>query len=312
MPTKYRQFRETSHFSRSELTAVTFNVAKGSQRRMDAIIGDVMKLHKGLWNDGHRRHCIIGLQEIGTWAELSQPKTHRHMIFMGRPSLSDCGFLFPRDLIPSIVSMVWGERYFIIAAINVVFVAMHLVWTEEAADTLENIQKHIYEIKASFPQCTEVIFCSDSNVSLTKNATTPCRTSVMTGGAVVESSHSTRNRQEFLSFLWSFEALVASTFGSGSDRSLIHTWRRHRKKIETTLTNTSQIDHIATTQGIEVLQNVVGTWMVQQKTCNSRTWIIWKSYHWPVLQALRLPDFSSSDGTISKGQQFPEVRIQYL
>ena len=31
---------------------------------MDAIIGDVAKLHKALWGDKNRRRCIIGLQEV--------------------------------------------------------------------------------------------------------------------------------------------------------------------------------------------------------------------------------------------------------
>ena len=43
---------------------------------------------------------------------------------------------------------------------------------------------------------------------------------------------------------------------------------------------------------------MVGTWLMQQKICETRSWIIRKSDHWPVLQALR---WRGMDGAFSGG-----------
>ena len=46
LPLRYRRLREPEIHSFLEITAATFNVAKGTQRRMGAIIGDIMKSTK--------------------------------------------------------------------------------------------------------------------------------------------------------------------------------------------------------------------------------------------------------------------------
>ena len=114
----------------------------------------------------------------------------------------------------------------------------------------------------------------------------------------MESNHSHGYRPEFMSMFCGYGARIVSTFGGSGDCNLIHTWRRHRKKTETLETNTSQIDHIAITPGLENIRNMVGTWLMQQKICKTRSWIIRKSDHWPVLQALR---WRGMDGAFSGG-----------
>ena len=301
LPRRYRH-RTVEGPSLDEFTAATYNVAKGSQRRMDAIIGDIMKLHNALWGSegrhGRKRRLVVGLQEVGNWRGRIQPKTHKHFSFFGQPGRSDCGFIFPRDLIDKIIKVCWGSRYCIVATTRTIFVSMHLVWTEEAADTIEQIHYEIQNIQMAFPKCSEMIFCSDSNVSLRKNSTTDCRGVQLTGRSVLETQHPHRNRQEFLAMLSGYGAHVASTFGDATDSRLIHTWIRNRKKTDSMQTDTSQIDHISITPGLENVRNMVGTWVEQQNICKTREWIIRRSDHWPVLQALR---WRGTDGAFSGG-----------
>ena len=63
-------------------------------------------------------------------------------------------------------------------------------------------------------------------------------------------------------------------------------------------TNTSQIDHIANTKGLENINNMVGAWLEQQSICKTRSWIIRKPDHSPVLQALM---WTGVDGAFSGG-----------
>ena len=84
-------------------------------------------------------------------------------------------------MIESIVHVAWGNRHFIAATTYVTFVAMHLVWTEEATNTIENIYKNLEHIRKAFPRCREIVFCSDSNVSLQRNAKTECKAYDLTG-----------------------------------------------------------------------------------------------------------------------------------
>ena len=150
--------------SLDEFTAATYNIARGTQRRMDAAIGDIMKLHNALWgSEGRherRRHLVVGLHECGNWAGCIQPKTHKHFRFYGQPGKSDCGFIFPSDLVKEIIKVCWGSRFFIVATASTIFVSMHLVWTEEAADTIEQIHYEIQNIQLAFPKCSEMIFAA--------------------------------------------------------------------------------------------------------------------------------------------------------
>ena len=53
----------------------------------------------------------------------------------------------------SIVHVAWGDRHFIVATTFVAFVAMHLVWTEEATNTPGDMYKDLEYISGKHFLC---------------------------------------------------------------------------------------------------------------------------------------------------------------